>query len=50
MIKLYIKEGLQKTEHKNLFITDYVGDIVNLLINKPMVYRIIYDQIMIYML
>lgn len=43
MIKLYIKEGLQKTEHKNLFITDYAGDIVNLLINKPMVYRIVYD-------
>lgn len=41
MIKLYIKESLNQLD-TDLFITDYVGDVVNLLNNKPKPYRLIW--------
>ena len=37
-----IKERLQKLG-SDMFITDYAGDIVNLLVNKPKEYRFLYD-------
>ena len=40
--KLYIKEAIHKLSEPDMFITDYVGDVVNLLINKPKPYRICY--------
>ena len=44
MFKLHIKESLKELDN-NLFITEYVGDMVNLLINKPKPYRIIYNDL-----
>lgn len=41
MIKLYIEESLKQLDI-DLFITDYVGDVVNLLNNKPKPYRLIW--------
>lgn len=40
-MKLKIRESFKRLEN-DLFITDYVGDIVNLLLNKPKPYRITY--------
>jgi hypothetical protein len=40
VIKL-IREKIEKHEN-GIIVTDYVGDIVNLLINKPKPYRIVY--------
>lgn len=37
-----LKERLQKLG-SDMFITDYAGDIVNLLVNKPKAYRFLYD-------
>ena len=42
MIKL-IQESLKQI-YDNCFVTDYVGDVRNLLINKPKPYRIAYDR------
>lgn len=39
-----IQERLEKHD-SGIIITDYVGDIVNLLINKPKPYRIVYDTV-----
>lgn len=41
-MKLKINERLQKLG-SDMFITDYAGDIVNLLVNKPKAYRFLYD-------
>ena len=41
--KLKIEEKFQKTNIRDCFVTDYVGDIVNWLLNKPRIYRITYD-------
>ena len=41
-MKLRINERLQKLG-SDMFITDYAGDIVNLLVNKPKAYRFLYD-------
>ena len=41
-MKLRILERLQKLG-SDMFITDYAGDIVNLLKNKPKEYRFLYD-------
>ena len=38
----YINERLQRLG-SDMFITDYAGDIVNLLVNKPNAYRFLYD-------
>lgn len=40
--KSALKERLQKLG-SDMFITDYAGDIVNLLVNKPKAYRFLYD-------
>ena len=37
---MIIKERLEQTKYG--FVTDYVGDIINFLINKPKIYRISY--------
>ena len=42
MITLNINESLEQLE-PDMFVTDYVGDIVNLLVNKPKQYRILWD-------
>lgn len=42
-MKLQIRESFEKLDI-NLFITDYVGDVVNLLVNKPKPYRIVYNK------
>lgn len=41
-MKRYIKASLHKLESDNIILTDYAGDIVNLLLNKPKCYRIVY--------
>lgn len=41
-MKLTIKEGLEVLEN-GMIVTDYAGDVANLLINKPKNYRILYD-------
>jgi hypothetical protein len=41
-MKLKILERLQKLDD-DMFITDYAGDIVNLLVNKQKEYRFLYD-------
>ena len=41
-MKLKILERLQKLG-SDMFITDYAGDIVNLLVNKQKEYRFLYD-------
>ena len=43
-MKLHIKEGLKQVD-SDMFITDYVGDVVNLFINKPKPYRVVYNKI-----
>lgn len=40
-MKLQIRESFKKLDI-NFLITDYVGDVVNLLVNKPKPYRITY--------
>lgn len=42
-MKIRIKEGLEVLEN-GITVTDYVGDIVNFLINKPKNYRVVYDS------
>jgi hypothetical protein len=42
-MKLRIRERLQKLSG-DMFITDYAGDIVKLLVNKPKEYRFLYDK------
>jgi hypothetical protein len=42
MIILNIDESLEQLE-PDMFVTDFVGDIVNLLVNKPKPYRILWD-------
>ena len=39
-----VQEKLEKHD-SGIIITDYVGDVVNLLINKPKPYRIVYDTV-----
>lgn len=41
-MKLKIREKLQRLSG-DMFYTDYAGDIVNLLVNKPKEYRFLYD-------
>jgi hypothetical protein len=47
-MKLRIKENNinEKFEQwkTGVYFTDYVGDIVNLMLNKPKIYRIVYDS------
>ena len=43
-MKLHIQEGIKQVD-SGMFITDYVGDVVNLFVNKPKPYRIVYNQI-----
>lgn len=48
-MKLLIKESPKLCEkfeqfEAGVYFTDYVGDIVNLMLNKPKVYRIVYDS------
>lgn len=42
-MKLRIKEGLEVLDN-GIIVTDYAGDIANLLVNKPKNYRITYDN------
>ena len=42
-MKLTIKEVLEVLEN-GMIVTDYAGDVANLLINKPKNYRILYDN------
>jgi len=41
-MKRYIRASLHKLESDDIILTDYAGDIVNLLLNKPKCYRIVY--------
>lgn len=43
-MKLQIAESLKKLNGGDILLTDYSGDIVNLLVNKPKSYRIIYNK------
>lgn len=43
-MKLHIQEGIKQVD-SGMFITDYVGDVVNLFVNKPKPYRIVYNQV-----
>ena len=43
-MKLRINESLQKLDGGNVLLTDYAGEIANLLINKPKSYRILYNK------
>jgi hypothetical protein len=43
-MKLRINESLQKLDGGNVLLTDYAGDIANLLVNKPKSYRILYNK------
>lgn len=43
-MKLHIKESIKQVESGTL-ITDYVGDVVNLFINKPKPYRVVYNKL-----
>jgi hypothetical protein len=48
-MKLLIKESLSMREkfeqfETGVYFTDFVGDIVNLMLNKPKIYRIVYDS------
>ena len=43
-MKLRIKEGIKQID-SGIYITDYVGDVVNLLINKPKPYRLVWNKI-----
>ena len=42
MVYKLCKERLQKTSVSDIYVTNYAGDIVNLLLNKPKIYRICY--------
>ncbi len=42
-MKLHIKESLEQLE-PDMFVTDYVGDVVNLMVNKPKPYRFIWER------
>lgn len=42
-MKLHIKESLEQLE-SDMFVTDYVGDVVNLMVNKPKPYRFIWER------
>ena len=42
-MQLRIKEGLEILEN-GITVTDYVGDIVNFLVNRPKNYRVVYDS------
>ena len=44
MITFHINESLEELE-RDMFVTDFVGDIVNLLVNKPKPYRILWDYL-----
>jgi hypothetical protein len=44
VIKLTIKESIKTIDGGKILILDYVGDVVNLLINKPKPYRIVYSK------
>ena len=39
-----IKESFQKIDDGGILLTDYAGDIANLLINKPKSYRILWNK------
>ena len=39
-----ICESIKKLDGGNILLSDYVGDIVNLLTNKPKPYRIVYNE------
>ena len=43
-MKLRIRESFQKLDGGDILLTDYAGDIANLLINKPKSYRILYNK------
>lgn len=43
-MKLHIQEGIKQVD-SGMFITDYVGDVVNLFVNKPKPYRVVYNQV-----
>ena len=43
-MKLHIQEGIKQVD-SGMFITDYVGDVVNLFVNKPRPYRVVYNQV-----
>lgn len=43
-MELKIQEFLQRLGNGDIFLTDYDGDIANLLINKPKSYRILYNK------
>jgi len=43
-MKLHIQEGIKQVDN-GMFITDYVGDVVNLFVNKPKPYRVVYNQV-----
>lgn len=40
-MKLFIKESIEKVD--DILVFDYVGDLINVLLNKPKPYRICYD-------
>ena len=44
MLKLHIKESMKKLDNGNILLFDYVGNVVDLLRNKPRAYRIVYNK------
>ena len=40
----FIQESFQKVADGDVLLTDYAGDIANLLVNKPKSYRILWDK------
>lgn len=44
MIKIIIEESMKKLDNGNILLFDYVSNVVDLLRNKPMAYRIVYDK------
>ena len=40
----FIQESFQKIADGDVLLTDYAGDIANLLVNKPKSYRILWDK------
>ena len=44
MIKLHLSEGMKKIDNGNILLFDYIGNVVNILRNKPKPYRIVYSK------
>lgn len=43
-MRLHIKESMKKLDNGNILLFDYVGNVVDLIRNKPKAYRIVYNK------